>query len=120
VIVDEKVARARQFTVGVPVAHAHENLSILVHLGLYGRLPWGHSQVKQVMSIKIRDARFLRGSYMPKTFMPETKWLLYAENVPAPLCRKRIGSYVPEDDIRASFDARPGTPSIDTCQGIGE
>jgi len=30
--------------------------------------------------------------------MPETTWLLYAENAPAPLCRKVIGSYVPEDD----------------------
>ncbi|WP_146014078.1 hypothetical protein [Trinickia dabaoshanensis] len=30
--------------------------------------------------------------------MPETKWLLYAENVPAPLCRKPGGSYMAEDD----------------------
>jgi hypothetical protein len=32
--------------------------------------------------------------------MPETKWLLYAENVPAPLCRKPGGSYMAEDDTR--------------------
>ncbi|MGX5885792.1 hypothetical protein MJS38_34465, partial [Burkholderia gladioli] len=32
--------------------------------------------------------------------MPETKWLLYAENVPAPLCRKPGGSYMAEDDNR--------------------
>jgi hypothetical protein len=31
--------------------------------------------------------------------MPETTWLLYAGSAPAPLCRKVIGSYVPEDDI---------------------
>src|SRR6185503_2303441 len=31
--------------------------------------------------------------------MPETQWLLYAENVPAPLCRKPSGSYMAEDDI---------------------
>ena len=30
--------------------------------------------------------------------MPETKWLLYAENAPAPLCRKPGGSYMAEDD----------------------
>ena len=29
--------------------------------------------------------------------MPETGWLHYAGNPLAPLCRKRIGSYVPED-----------------------
>ncbi|HDR8949407.1 hypothetical protein [Burkholderia vietnamiensis] len=34
----------------------------------------------------------------PGSYMPETKWLLYAENVPAPLCRKPGGSYMAEDD----------------------
>lgn len=31
---------------------------------------------------------------------PKTQWLLYAGNPVASLCRKRIGSYVPEDDNR--------------------
>lgn len=34
----------------------------------------------------------------PGSYMPETKWLLYAENAPAPLCRKPGGSYMAEDD----------------------
>jgi uncharacterized membrane protein YeaQ/YmgE (transglycosylase-associated protein family) len=36
----------------------------------------------------------------PGSYMPETKWLLYAENVPAPLCRKPGGSYMAEDDSK--------------------
>jgi len=44
--------------------------------------------------------------------MPETKWLLYAENVPAPLCRKPGGSYMAEDDtgekIEDVLDRAPG------------
>ncbi|WP_275268122.1 hypothetical protein [Burkholderia thailandensis] len=35
----------------------------------------------------------------PGSYMPETKWLLYAENAPAPLCRKPGGSYMAEDDM---------------------
>jgi len=30
--------------------------------------------------------------------MPKTHWLHYAENRLAPLCRKRLGSYMPKDD----------------------
>ncbi|WP_162878019.1 PLP-dependent aminotransferase family protein, partial [Trinickia diaoshuihuensis] len=47
----------------------------------------------------------------------ETKWLLYAENAPAPLCRKPGGSYMAEDDKSppTSGDAlplRPGVPAL--------
>ncbi|MCP3720996.1 hypothetical protein [Paraburkholderia sp. CNPSo 3281] len=46
------------------------------------------------MSITIE----MLGSF-PGSYMPETKWLLYAENAPVPLCRKLDGSYMAEDDI---------------------
>ncbi|MCS6517536.1 hypothetical protein, partial [Burkholderia thailandensis] len=39
----------------------------------------------------------------PGSYMPETKWLLYAENAPAPLCRKPGGSYMAEDDTGISL-----------------
>jgi hypothetical protein len=42
----------------------------------------------------------------PGSYMPETQWLLYAENVPAPLCRKPGGSYMAEDDSLRSFYPR--------------
>jgi hypothetical protein len=45
------------------------------------------------MSITIEMLDSFPGSYMPKT-----GWLLYAENAPAPLCRKPGGSYMAEDD----------------------
>ncbi|MCS6520706.1 hypothetical protein [Burkholderia thailandensis] len=44
----------------------------------------------------------------PGSYMPETKWLLYAENAPAPLCRKPGGSYMAEDDSMATVEPTSG------------
>jgi hypothetical protein len=57
------------------------------------------------MSITIEMLDSFPDSF-PGSYMPETQWLLYAENVPAPLCRKPSGSYMAEDDMAGAARLR--------------
>src|ERR1700739_105617 len=58
-------------------------------------------QVKQAMSITIRDARLL-------------PWLLYAGNRLAPICRKRSGSFMP----KTSRLLYAGSPVAPLCRKV--
>jgi len=62
---------------------------------------WSVRDVRQPLLVPI--CRKPTGSITPKT-----QWLLYAGNPVASLCRKRIGSYVPEDDTRSTLAAWVG------------
>lgn len=100
------IARACQLTVRVAVAHAYEDMSILVHLDS----PSAHCCLPEAYFPSSLAGNVHHKSRCPfrspapicrkpaGSFMPETQWLLYAENSPAPLCRKSIGSYTPKDD----------------------
>ena len=106
--------RARDVAVGIALAHAHQDPSVLKHLESPSRhrLPSRAKSSERSLRPSIRDAlqppqlapicRKPAGSIAPKT-----QWLQYAENGLAPLCRKPSGSITPKDDsCNALLDCR--------------
>lgn len=86
-------ARPGNIPVGIALAHAHQGLSVVVHLEppfAHG-FSWQKSR-EDSRSMKVRDPKSGSG------------WLLYAGNTLAPLRRKQNGSIAAENDMNLNFD----------------
>ena len=86
-------ASARDVAIGIALAQAHQNRSILEHLDSPSR----HRLSPQKIRERSGSARQFEMSVIPSTGsnMPISDWLHYGDHQVAPICRSRRGFYVP-------------------------